>query len=706
MAYAIARGNATTMGHRSFMHILRPGGAVKEFETLAEANNTLPSMWQVLLADAVPATALDCQCVLGNQGAINLCADAQRGLARYRALADFVRRAPRTSQVRGLSRYLDAAEQFLAQQVERWTVHGQRSPVFCANFDELSWMDDSRPNVFIAHLIQEFGECWNALQEAMRTENFDELPALLGFDDWGMRYEEWIAWSAVFGFSSLGHLYFSGSYKEARDTEYADFDPDDDASNGENYLGAGCSRFKQEGKWGVHRWDEHLAPTIVLQPVWDRVLHAGEDEQELVWVQRAQHMGLAAISGEHAGRVLLQPMLDATWDFVDGLAIAKRGERMGYLRRDGSWFVEPAWDEAWRYANGYAVVAKGGLHGYLDAEGKVAITPRFAEADDFGTDGIARVRLGAYYGLVRDDGSFAVEPVYTRLEWSDDCSGWLTELDGRRGLMKMDGSAWLPPHWDAIECLARGQLLMVKSGDRCGALDWRGQPVLPCEFDSLQPRYVNGIPPAGGVAFADDHSPQAASAPVELVARRGDRVGMIDATGRVIAPFIFARIESFEPHSYPSRQQFSRPELLRVYEPGEVLKAGIWHIQQQRLIAPCRYDLIWLVKTNRILNFSFLVATLNPPELAARRGRYSVGLLDAEGGTLFAPEFAWIASDMNLDAPTALAEVRSALYVEWSSNRPVEASPGRGIISLWLHPDGSRATNDERMAAKLRRQRY
>jgi hypothetical protein len=557
--------------------------------------------------------------------------------------------------------------------------------------------------------VDEFAQGWRAIQDAMRDDNFAELQELLGFDDWGMRYEEWIAWSAVFGFSSLRHLYFSGSYKEARDTQYADFDPDDDASNGENYLGGGCSRFKQDGKWGVHRWDEYLAPTVVLAPEWDRVLHAGEDEQELAWVQRDQRIGLAAISGENAGRLLLEPSLAATWDFVDGLAIAKCGERMGYLRRNGSWFVEPAWDEVWRYANGYAVVAKDGLHGYLNAEGRLAIPPRFTEADEFGVEGLARVKLGEHYGLLREDGTFAVDPVYSRLDWSDECSGWITELTGKRGLMKVDGAPWLAAQWDAIQCLVRGLLLMVRRDGRCGAVDWQGQPVLPCDYDDLQPRYPNAGLTAGSVAFADEPTWQGANTPLELIARRGALVGLIDSTGRVIAPFAFARIESFEPHSHPSRQQFTRPELLRVYENvngGFATKAGIWDIEQQRLIAACIYDVIWLAKTSRMLNFSFLVAQANPPEIARERGRYSVGLLNADGTTLFEPEFAWVASDLDLDAPNAITEVRSALHAEWSSNRPVEARPGKGTTSLWLFPDGTRATHDERLAAKLRRQRY
>ena len=698
------------MGNRSFLYILRPRGEQREFEEIAAANNTLPSLWQVLLADGAAATAMDCQRAFGETRTINICADAHRGMERYRSLCAFLRLAPRSSRVPGLLRYLDATDQFLTQQIERWTATGKSPPMFCANFDELSWMDDSRPNVFIAHRVEEFAQTWSDLQEAMRTDNFEDLEILLGFDNWGMRYEEWIAWSAVFGFSSLGHLYFSGSYKEARDTDYADFDPDDDASNGENYLGGGCSRFKQDGKWGVHRWDEYLAPTVVLEPEWDRVLHAGENEQELVWVQRDERIGLAAIAGDNAGRVLLEPSLDATWDFVDGLAIARRGDKMGYLRRDGRWFIEPAWDEAWRYANGYAVVATQGRHGYLNKEGQLAIAPRFDEADEFGA-GIARVRLGSGYGLIRPDGSFAVEPTYARLDWSNECCGWLTEQDGCRGLLKMDGSPWLAAQWDAIECLAREQLLLVRRGDRCGAVDWEGRMVLPCEYDDLRPRHAQKLPSANAATFAGE--PAATNAGIELIARRGRHVGLIDSTGATLAPFSFARIESFEPHPYPPHQEFTCKELLRVYsgqssepEQSGTFKAGVWHIAQRRLIVPCNYDKIWLTKTTRTLNFNFVVAKTNPKELARTRGLYSVGVLNADGTSLFEPEFAWIASDLDLEGPGALTEVRNLLCIEWSSGRPVEASLGRGTASVWLYANGTRATHDERLAAKLRRQGY
>lgn len=697
------------MGNRSFLYILRPRGEQQQFEEIAAANNTLPSLWQVLLAEGAAATAMECQRAFGETRTINICADAHRGMERYRRLCAFLRRAPRSAQVPGLLRYLDAADQFLAQQIERWTAADQAAPVFCANFDELSWMDDSRSNVFIAHRIEEFAQTWSALQQAMREDNFEDLEMLLGFDDWGMRYEEWIAWSAVFGFSSLGHLYFSGSYKEARDTDYADFDPDDDASNGENYLGGGCSRFKQDDRWGVHRWDEHLAPTVVLAPEWDRVLHAGENEQELVWVQRDARIGLAAIAGDDAGRVLLEPSLDATWDFVDGLAIARRGDKMGYLRRDGSWFIEPAWDEAWRYANGYAVVALQGRHGYLNREGKVAIAPRFDEADEF-SEGIARVRLGSTYGLIRGDGSFAVEPTYARLDWSNDCCGWLTEQAGRCGLLKVDGSPWLAAQWDAIECLAKDQLLLVRRAGRCGAVDWEGGLVLECEYDDLRPRHAQAPRSTNAATFLGE-APRHAG--VELIARRGGRVGLIDSAGRILVPFAFSRIESFEPHAYPPHRQFTRKELLRVYaaqpaaaEQEGTLKAGVWSVTQQRLIVPCDYDMIWLTKTARTSNFNFVVAMANARELARTRGPYSMGVLSADGTPLFEPEFAWIASDVDPEDPSALTEVRNLLCIEWSSGRPVEASLGRGVPSVWLYPNGRRDTHDERLAAKRRRQGY
>lgn len=697
------------MGNRSFLYILRPHAEARQFEAIAEANNTLPSLWQVLLADGAAATAVDCQRAFGDARTINICADARRGLERYRSLAAFLRRAPRSAPVPNLLRYFDAAEQFLAQQIERWTVADWPAPVFCANFDELSWMDDSRTSVFIAHRLEEFARTWSDLQQAMRDDNFADLDALLGFDDWGMRHEEWIAWSAVFGFSSLRHLYFSGSYKEARDTDYADFDPDDDASNGENYLGGGCSRFKQDGQWGVHRWEGYLAPAVILAPEWDRVLHAGENEQELVWVQRDHRIGLAAIAGENAGRVLLAPCLHATWDFVDGLAIARCGDKMGYLRRDGSWFAEPAWDEAWRYANGYAVVAVQGRHGYLNKEGKPVIEPRFDEADEFGPEGIARVRLGSRHGLIRTDGSFAVEPSFARLDWSSECCGWLTEQDGRRGLLHVDGAPWLAAQWDCVECLAKEQLLLVRRNGRCGALDWSGRWVVPCEYDDLRPRHAQTSHSANAADFAGEPAAQTA---IELIARRGSNVGLIDTAGRVLVPFEFSRIESFEPHPYPPHQQFTRNDVLRVYAPhaqaalAEEPKAGVWHIGRQRLIVPCQYDLIWLTKTTRTLGCNFVVAIANGPDLARTRGAYSMGVLNADGTALFEPEFAWIATDLDPQGPGALGELRNLLCIEWSSGRPVEASLGRGAASVWLYPNGTRATHDERLAAKLRRQGY
>ena len=80
---------------------------------------------------------------------------------------------------------------------------------------------------------------------------------------------------------------------------------------------------------------------------------------------------------------------------------------------------------------------------------------------------------------------------------------------------------------------------------------------------------------------------------------------------------------------------------------GTPAKAGIWHIEQQRLIVPCIYDVIWLVKTSRLSVFNFLVARKNPPEFADERGEQERRfLVDPAALPPLAPDGGYLIEDL------------------------------------------------------------
>jgi hypothetical protein len=494
--------------------------------------------------------------------------------------------------------------------------------MLCAYLGKTPAQDASVTHAYLQQLARE----WEVLQQAMLREDFAAMAALLGFHAVDLRFTDWKAWAGVFGLALFEHDYFFHAFRQPLAGDYVDHAYDELGSDDE--LAVDCYRYKENGAWGVHRLTAAEA-FIVLQPEWDRVLRAGEQEEALVWVRRDRRFGLAAVAGEHAGRLLVEPSLDEVGDFNDGLAVARRGTKMGFLARDGSWHAEPAWDEVCPYANHHAVVRLAGKFGFIDASGKTVIAPQFDEADDFTDRGVARVRQGKHCGLVRTDGSVALPVDCERLEWSEDFAGWLCLRDGARVLAHADGRIWLDAGWDAIEvCVAQHTIRVVRNG-RVGLLRWCGASLLACEFSA---------------------------------------------------------IESMEPH-FVVGQALITPDLVRVVSlPGAAQpRVGVWDIRQQCYVVPCKYDFIWITLLGKDDAYGFIVATRNAKRGESTKGRYCVGMLRADGSTLIAHDYAWIGERTALNKTGAMDDIRNTIHFEWARGEPVLASIKKNGPLVWLH---------------------
>ena len=67
------------------------------------------------------------------------------------------------------------------------------------------------------------------------------------------------------------------------------------------------------------------------------------------------------------------------------------------------------------YQEGLAKAEENGLWGFADAAGNLAVPIQYQSVLDF-TLGTARVQTGNKLGLIRQDGTYLLEPVYDTLE--------------------------------------------------------------------------------------------------------------------------------------------------------------------------------------------------------------------------------------------------------------------------------------------------
>ena len=155
----------------------------------------------------------------------------------------------------------------------------------------------------------------------------------------------------------------------------------------------------------------------------------------------------------------------------EGLLIAKKNGRVGYLARDGKWAIEPQFAWGHDFSEGLAAVtpifgeddprsrslrSEDRKYGYIDRAGKMTIQPQFAEANEF-QEGLAAVRpektegiygKGNLWGYIDKTGKVVVAldfneawPFHRGLAWV------------HRGGKLVERSTHVPIEWEGGEWL-------------------------------------------------------------------------------------------------------------------------------------------------------------------------------------------------------------------------------------------------------------
>lgn len=626
------------MNLRRCLYMAPAGGGREAFQKIARWTRVFPASWEIVFAEARPAV-MDGRDV-DSPILFNVAADANRALERLTSCVGFLLKHPQLDEVEGLARYLEGMLQHMSDLV----IANAPAPLLYACVEDSDSHDAFAPVPAVsAERLARLASSWERLERAIAHGNFDAVEELLGFTAVDLQFADWKAWAGVFGLALFQHKYFHDAFRQPFPTEFVDYDYDDLGS--ENALGGDLYRFKSGAKWGVKhlRGDEE---GIVLEPRWDRVLRTSPRDHELLWVRRGGHYGLVAIDGP-SSHLLLEPVLDEVGEFKNGLAIARSGSKMGVLASDGRWHVQPVWDEVSAFLNGYAIVKLGRKFGFIDSEGSVSVAPQFDEVDDFNETGTARVRIADFCGLIRNGGDIALPLDCSRLEWSDEFTGWVAVREGATTLLDARGAPWIEADWDAIE-VGPSRTIRVRRGNRVGLLDWTGmKQVVPCEFSA---------------------------------------------------------IESLEPH-VAGGCAVHVSDLMRVtLVPGETApRRGVWSTTRQRLVVPCIYDFVWLTLLGDADAYGFIVANRNAKRGESSKGKYRVGLLHADGRTLIEQAYAWIGEPTALNKADARDEIRDTIHFSWSRGEPVAAALTENGGRVWLSPPTSPHENPSAQARGARR---
>lgn len=651
------------MGNRSYLYLTSQSGDPDDDREIAEANNNLPRLWYILLAHGESAAAITHQRVFGDAGTDNFAADVRGGLTRFRQVADALLQHPLIDRLPALPRHLRAVAAFLEECIDEQPAEGDI--LFSANLDEYSWFYDLSPEEFVTMQHREFNTVWANIDDCIRRGDHLGLERALGFEN--DDFTDWSQWCWSFGIGSFSHSYFEDCDNEPREEEFADFVPQPDPWEiaRANDLGLDRRRVEQDGLFGVcHVNDDDEAGEILLPAEWNAIWPADDDgASEELWIQRDDRTGLLRLPAGGPATLLLPPCLDEVWDFSDGLAVAKQDDKMGMLRRDGTWQIAPAFDELWDFSGNFAAARSGDLQGYIDRAGTWIIPPRFDNCGAFSEDGIAVVTEQGKHGLLRSDGSYAQAPIHDEIDDDPAIPGWRLRLGDKIGLAHPDGSAWLAIEWDEI--VAQGDTpcwFAVRRENRWGLLDNAGRQCAPCQYLELAIRGVETTPPQFAVTTETGF-------------------GMIAADGRELIPAHYADIDHLMPQ-WRANRTLSAPHLVLVQEQGDSVRLGVWNLDLPARVVPCEYQAI----------AAFFPDPERPPlflVVQEHAGQSLFGILDSEGKPLFAPAFDWIIENHGIAPNTDIELTRNALADLWLSGQPILAHRAADQRNIWLHADGA-----------------
>jgi len=248
--------------------------------------------------------------------------------------------------------------------------------------------------------------------------------------------------------------------------------------------------------------------------------------QELALVIDDGKVGYIDTSGQYA----LQTDFEKAASFSNGLAAAKEGKKWGFIDITGNWAIEPQYDKVKAFNTGLALVLKDDQWNYIQTSGEILEVDPPDKYLDF-KDGVAIYRKGEKIGLLGSDGKLILEPTYDEIK----------------------------KFWD-------GHAKFRKGEDNWGLLNYKGEVIIPAEYEKIGAYNKNGVWGKKGNdlgVFSDgkftaipgiDKIWDFRSSSTLTYAKKGDKVGFVDNKGNWVIEPSFDAVRAFSNGMAPVRR--------------------------------------------------------------------------------------------------------------------------------------------------------
>jgi hypothetical protein len=195
-------------------------------------------------------------------------------------------------------------------------------------------------------------------------------------------------------------------------------------------------------------------------------------------------------------------------------------DKWGYADRSLKIVIEPRYSEADVFIKGRAMVRVDGACGYIDGAGTEVVPIKFAACTRFWSGYAAAELKPDGWVIVDASGKPISKTLYEGVSTDVASDGLIAVIrDKKVGFLGADGAMRIDFQYSDFAPARDGLIPVAHDDARFGVIDTAGKPVLPFEYEDVQP-FFRGL----------------------AIARKDGHTGVIDRAGTAVVPFEYEAI--------------------------------------------------------------------------------------------------------------------------------------------------------------------
>lgn len=266
----------------------------------------------------------------------------------------------------------------------------------------------------------------------------------------------------------------------------------------------GLAAVNVNGKWGFI----NSSGNMVIEPKFDKA--------------KAFNSGLALVESnktwmyidKSGNEISGLPASDKKYDFEDGIAFIRQGDKVGFMDNKGKIILEPTYKDIKSFYKGWAKFSENEKWGLLSKDGKVFIPAEYDEIN-VSDNKIIIAKKSTDWGIIGSDKSFKkVEGASKIWEFfGENATLTYAKKDDKIGFIDTKGNWTIEPKFEKARAFNQG-LAPVFVDKKWGYIDTNGNMVIPAQFKDAETFSNDGLAPV----------------------KKNKMWGFIDKTGNMVIP--------------------------------------------------------------------------------------------------------------------------------------------------------------------------